>query len=113
MANDTPTFPSPAREGGLGWGPHLARRRGARIRHRPVGRPSRRDEACGLSAAGDGVDVADAFGKAGFAPAAAAVLRSEHLAEAGDPVDLVRVARMHGDTHHRRLGLYAVVEALP
>jgi hypothetical protein len=34
MANDTPTLPSPAREGGLGWGPHLARRRGARIRHR-------------------------------------------------------------------------------
>ena len=44
MANDTPTLPSPARGGGLGRGSppistarhrsHLARRRGARIRHR-------------------------------------------------------------------------------
>src|SRR5207253_3206859 len=65
------------------------------------------------SAAGDGVDVADAFGQSGLVPAAASVLGPEHLAETGDAVDLVRVARMHCDAHHRRLGLDAVVEALP
>src|SRR5215471_18001748 len=60
------------------------------------------------SAAGDGVDVADAFGQSRLVPAAAAVLRAEHLAKARDAVDLVRVARMHGDAHHRRLGLDTV-----
>src|SRR2546427_3054655 len=46
-------------------------------------------------------------------PAMAAVSGAEDLAAAGDAVDLVGIARMEGHTHHRGLGLEAVVEAPP
>src|SRR5262245_50269663 len=67
----------------------------------------------GRSAAGDRVGVLAARRQAMLLPAAAAVSSAEDLAAPGDAIDLVGVARMEGDTHHRRLGLEAVVEALP
>src|SRR5438445_742317 len=73
-----------------------------------IGGSLRRD-----SAAGDGVAVAHAIGEPTLAPALAAVLRAEHLAGPRDGVDLVRVFRMRDHPHHRRIGLDAVVEALP
>src|SRR5271166_4134308 len=63
--------------------------------------------------AGHRVEVAGALRQPGLAPGAAAILRSEDLAEAGDAVDLVGVARMNRHAHHCRLGLDPVVEALP
>src|SRR6516225_9230805 len=74
---------------------------------RSVWRPGERAPlpACGervrvrgsLSAAGDGVNVADALRQSGLAPRLAAILGSEHLAKARNAVDLVGIARMHAD----------------
>src|SRR5947209_20505656 len=63
--------------------------------------------------AGDGVAVAHALGQPALAPALAAVLGAEHLADAGYRIDLVRIFRVRRDAHHCRIGLDAVVEALP
>src|SRR5437879_484968 len=65
------------------------------------------------SAAGDGVAVAHAFGEPALAPGLAGVLGAEHLADPGDGIDLARVFRMRDHPHHRRVGLDAMVEALP
>src|ERR1700732_3518912 len=72
-----------------------------------------RDEGPGASAAGDAIGVAHPFRQAAFAPILAGVLGAEHLAGARYRVDLVRVARVQGHAHHRRVGLDVVVEALP
>src|SRR5215472_12975434 len=64
-------------------------------------------------AAGDCVEIAGAFGQPVLLPGLAAVLRAKQLAGARDAIDLVGVARMHGDRHHRGFGLDAMVEALP
>src|SRR5436305_4874725 len=64
-------------------------------------------------AASDGVAVAHALGQPALGPGLATVGGAEHLADARDREDLVRVFRMRHDAHHRRLGLDAVIEALP
>src|SRR5262249_41357604 len=66
-----------------------------------------------ISPTGDSVDVANTLGQPGFAPAAAAVLRPEDLAEPRHAVDLIGVARMDRHPHHCRLRLDSMVEALP
>src|SRR6516164_3708117 len=64
-------------------------------------------------AAGDGVEIAGAFRQPVLVPSPPAIQRAEDLPEAGNAVNLVRVARMHRHRHHRRLGLDAMVEAPP
>ena len=66
-----------------------------------------------MSAAGDRVAVAGARGKSLPAPAVPAVSGREDLACLRYANNLLRVARMHGDAHHRRLRLDPVIEALP
>src|SRR6185369_24619 len=58
-------------------------------------------------------DVLDRLGQPPFLPALAAVARAEDLALARDAVDLVRIAGMEGQRHHRALGLDAVIDAPP
>src|SRR6266851_1660297 len=58
------------------------------------------------------VDVLD-VGHAMLPPRAAAVLGAEDLTTAAHAVDLVGVAGMERDRHHRALGLHAVVEPRP
>src|SRR5438045_643656 len=101
MANQPP----PARSAGFPGAPPK----------RPLSRTAREglNARPNRSAAGDGVTVADPFGQPALAPGLAAILRPEHLANARDREDLVCVLRMRHDAHHRRLGLDAVVEALP
>src|SRR5213596_2330791 len=78
------------------------------------GRGPRQREGEGqrLLAAGDRVEVARAFRQAVLVPGPATVLGAEQLPESRDAVDLVRVAGVRRDRHHRRLGLDPVVEAL-
>src|SRR5690349_5060308 len=64
-------------------------------------------------AAGDGVAVAHALRQSALGPGLAAVARAEYLPDARDRVDLVWVFRVRHDSHHRRLGVDAMVEALP
>ena len=66
-----------------------------------------------MSAAGDRVAVASARGQSLLAPAFPAVSGREDLTCLRHANNLLRVARMHGDAHHRRLGLDPAVEALP
>src|SRR5262249_26558485 len=65
------------------------------------------------SAAGARVAVAGARGQSLPAPAVPAVSGGEDLARLRHANNLLRVARMHGDAHHRRLRLDPVIEALP
>src|SRR6266478_7441638 len=78
-----------------------------------VGLPARPAGRVGSSAAGDRVAVLAARRQAMLVPAVAAVSGAKDLAAPCDAVDLVGIARMEGHTHHRRLGLDAVVEAPP
>src|SRR6516225_8902947 len=66
-----------------------------------------------MSAAGDRVAVACGRGQSLPAPAVPAVSGREDLARLRYANNLLRVARMHGDAHHRRLRLDPVIEALP
>src|SRR5262249_819555 len=59
------------------------------------------------------VEVAGAFWQPVLVPGLTAVLRAEHLPEARDAIDLIGVARMDCDRHHRGLRLDPVVKALP
>src|SRR6516164_1973431 len=65
------------------------------------------------SAAGDRVGVVAAWRQSIFLPAAATVSRAKDLAAPGDAVDLVGIAGMESQAHHRGLGLDPMVEALP
>src|SRR6266436_3777930 len=78
-----------------------------------VGLPARPAGRVGSSAAGDRVGVLATRRQAVLVPAMAAVSGTEDLAAPGDAVDLVGIARVEGDTHHRRLGLNSMVEATP
>src|SRR5215472_2159642 len=66
-----------------------------------------------MLAAGDRVAVAGACGQSLSAPAVPAVSGREDLARFRYANYLLRVARMHGDAHHRRLRFDSVIEALP
>jgi hypothetical protein len=66
-----------------------------------------------MSAAGDRVAIAGARGQSLPAPAVPAVSGREDLARLRYANNLLRVARMHGDAHHRRLRLDPAIEALP
>src|SRR5215510_2850900 len=66
-----------------------------------------------LLAAGGRVDVLDVRGQPMLGPGAAAISRAEALARAAHAVDLIRIARVERDGHHRALGLDPVVEARP
>src|SRR6516225_12220301 len=66
-----------------------------------------------MSAAGDRVAVARARGQSLPAPAVPAGSGPEDLARLRYANNLLWVARMHGDAHHRRLRLDPVIEALP
>src|SRR4029077_17482624 len=80
------------------------------FRVRPWG-PPRNDNR--KLAARHAVGVAHAFREAVLAATLAAVLGAEHRTGARDAIDLVGVLRMDRHPHHRRVGLDAVVEALP
>src|SRR6516164_2522631 len=86
---------------------------GAREKGRGFPLPACGERVRGSSAAGDGVNVANTVRQASLAPRLATILCPEHLAKARDAVDLVGIARMHCNAHHRRLGFDAVVEAFP
>src|SRR6266446_5896425 len=78
-----------------------------------AGLPARPAGRVGSLAAGDRVSVLAAGRQPMLVPATGGVSGAEDLAAPRDAVDLVGIARVEGHTHHRGLGLDAVVEAPP
>src|SRR2546421_10096561 len=65
------------------------------------------------SSSGEGVDILDAVGQQGLAPALPAVGRAEDLGAARDARDVLGVARIERQRHHRGTRLHAFVLARP
>src|SRR6266850_6690241 len=65
------------------------------------------------SSSGEGVDILDAIRQERLAPALPAVGRAEHLRAARDARDVLGVARIERERHHRGTRLHAFVLARP